>query len=169
MPAWIGQALLPVRFTLPLHFSPASWIGGGKVVQETTTLESFLVHSKSHFFEDFCTKWMNLGECWLHFLPDWVWFPFVTRWFNLSVSIWPLLELAECSRFEWDFGELFSVLLFSALFLISRYNALFWLARLFSMLLSIISRLFMIELIDATTNSSSHAPIWLIPPCHIIF
>ena len=67
MPAWIGQALLPVRFALPFHFAPASWIGGGKIVQETTTLESFLFHSKSHFFEEFWIKWMNLGECWLQF------------------------------------------------------------------------------------------------------
>ena len=47
--------------------------------------------------------------------------------------------------------------LVSARFLIRSYGAIFLLAKLFRMTLSIISRLFMNVLIDATINSSSYS------------
>ena len=83
---------------------------------------------------------------------------FEWEWNRIPVRNWPWVESLECSFVNWVFDTAFNNLLFSARFLISSYGALFWLARLFRMTLSLNSRLFMNALFDATTNSSSY---WL--------
>ena len=88
---------------------------------------------------------------------DWYRADFEWNWFLLLVWQWPVAEHLECFVANWVFEAAFNYPLFLARFLISSYGALFWLARLFRTTLSIISRLLMKVLIDATTNSSSNS------------
>ena len=88
---------------------------------------------------------------------DWILNWFEPDWFFVSVFGSPIPEFPEFCSCNWEFEVLIVSRLFSAQFLICWHGAKFRLAKLLRMTLSIISRLFMISLIDATTNSLSYS------------